>query len=97
MNRPCRSPAPRIGPIAWFIITRQDGNTKPIHEYGDFMREVVQDRIERVEGVSEVTIYGGSEREIRVNVRPELLARYRLTVGDVTNSVAPGKCGHQCR
>lgn len=74
-------------PIAWFIITRQDGNTKPVHEFGDFMRNVVQDRIERVEGVSEVTIYGGSEREIRITTRPELLARYRLTVADVTNAL----------
>ncbi|MGI9462863.1 MAG: efflux RND transporter permease subunit, partial [Aestuariivirgaceae bacterium] len=74
-------------PIAWFIITRQEGNNKTIHEYGDFMREVVQDRIERVDGVSEVTIYGGSEREIRITVRPELLARYRLTVSDVTSAL----------
>ena len=74
-------------PIAWFIITRQDGNTKTIHEYGDFMREVVQDRIERVDGVSEVTIYGGSEREIRITIKPELLARYRLTVGAVTTAL----------
>ena len=74
-------------PIAWFIITRQPGNTKPVHEYGDFMREVVQDRIERVSGVSEVTIYGGSEREIRVAVNPALLARYRITVPDITNAL----------
>ncbi|NNE24068.1 MAG: efflux RND transporter permease subunit [Rhizobiales bacterium] len=74
-------------PIAWFIITRQVGNVTPVHEFGDFMREVVKDRIERVDGVSEVTIYGGSEREIRITVKPELLARYRLTVGDVTGAL----------
>jgi HAE1 family hydrophobic/amphiphilic exporter-1 len=74
-------------PIAWFIVTRLPGNTKPVHEYGDFMREVVQDRIERVDGVSEVTVYGGSEREIRVTVRPELLARYQLTVADLTDAL----------
>ena len=74
-------------PIAWFIITRLPGNTKPVHEYGDFLREVVQDRIERVPGISEVTIYGGSEREIRVTVKPELLARYRLTVSNLTTAL----------
>ncbi len=74
-------------PIAWFIITRLEGNDRPIHEYGDFLKEVVQDRIERVPGVSEVTIYGGSEREIQVVVQPELLARYRLTVSDMVGAL----------
>ncbi len=74
-------------PIAWFILTRLPGNTRPVHEYGDFMREVIQDRIERVDGVSEVKPRGGSAREIRVTVRPELLARYRLTVAEVTNAL----------
>jgi len=70
-------------PIAWFIITRVEGNDRPIHEFGDFIDNVVKDRIERVQGVGEVTIYGGSEREIEVVVEPSLLARYRLTVSEV--------------
>ena len=56
--------------IAWFIITREEGNERPIHEYGDFVENVVKDRIERVVGVGDVTIYGGSEREIEVVVEP---------------------------
>ncbi len=70
-------------PIAWFIVTRAEGNTRPVHEYGDFIDDVVKDRVERVPGVSQVTYFGGSEREIQVTVLPELLARYRLTVSEV--------------
>ncbi|RMF03010.1 MAG: efflux RND transporter permease subunit, partial [Alphaproteobacteria bacterium] len=70
-------------PIAWFIVTRAPGNDRPIHEFGDFVRDVVKDRIERVDGVGEVNVYGASEREIEVVVEPELLARYRLTVSNV--------------
>ena len=73
--------------IAWFIVTRQPGNETPMHEYGDFIENFVQERIERVAGVSEVTVYGGSEREIQVVVQPALLARYRLTVTDVVNAL----------
>ncbi len=73
--------------IAWFIITRQEGNDKPIHEYGDFVEETVQDRIERVSGVGQVAVYGGSEREIQVVVEPSLLARYRLTVSDFVTAL----------
>ncbi len=73
--------------IAWFIITRNEGNTRPIHEYGDLIERTVQDRIERVPGVSEVTVYGGSEREIQIVVEPTVLARYRLTISDIATAL----------
>ena len=69
--------------IAWFIVTRLPGNERPIHEFGDFIENVVKDRIERVPGVGGVSIYGGSEREIEVVAEPALLARYGLTVAQV--------------
>ncbi|MGI9484062.1 MAG: efflux RND transporter permease subunit [Hyphomicrobiales bacterium] len=74
-------------PIAWFIISRLEGNDRPIHEYGDFLNDVVKERIERVPGVSEVSIFGGSEREIQVIVRPEQLARYQLTISQLTRAL----------
>jgi HAE1 family hydrophobic/amphiphilic exporter-1 len=70
-------------PIAWFIVTRAPGNTRPIEEFGDFVKDVIKDRIERVKGVGQVNVYGASEREIQVIVEPQLLARYRLTVSSV--------------
>ena len=62
-------------PIAWFYLSREEGNTRPVHEYGDFLEDVIKDRIERVPGVSRVNVYGGSERELQVRFDPELLAR----------------------
>ncbi len=73
--------------ISWFIIRRAEGNERPIHEYGDFVRDVVKDRIERVPGVSRVDVFGDSEREIQIIVQPELLARYRMTVSDVVGAL----------
>jgi len=74
-------------PIAWFIVTRAEGNDRPVHEYGDFVDDVIKDRIERVPGVSQVSYFGGSEREIQVIVEPEVLARYRITVSDVVGAL----------
>ncbi len=71
-------------PIAWFIVRRVTGNDRPVHEFGDFVEDVIKDRIERVPGVSRVNIYGGSEQEIQVTVEPRLLARYGLTISDMT-------------
>jgi HAE1 family hydrophobic/amphiphilic exporter-1 len=70
-------------PIAWFILRHSPGNLQPIHTYRDFVEDMIQDRIERVPGVSRVNLYGGSEREMQVVVDPEKMARYGLTVPDV--------------
>ncbi|TVQ39656.1 MAG: efflux RND transporter permease subunit, partial [Geminicoccaceae bacterium] len=74
-------------PIAWFTITREPGNDRPIHHFGDFAEDVIKDRIERVPGVGRVDVFGGSTRELRVTVRPEQLARFGLTVPEVADTL----------
>ncbi len=69
--------------IAWFIITKQDGNSRTMTSYGDFLINVVQERIERIEGVAGVNIYGETEREMSITISPEALARYGMTVSEV--------------
>lgn len=69
--------------IAWFIITRQESNSQPIINNGDFLADVVQERIERVEGVAGVNIFGETEREMSITITPESLARYGMTVSEV--------------
>ena len=69
--------------IAWFILTRAEGNTRDMLTYGDFLIDVVQERIERVKGVAGVNIFGETERELRVVVEPAQLARYSMTVEEV--------------
>ena len=69
--------------IAWFIITRQEGNTRDMITNGDFLADVVQERIERVEGVAGVNIFGETEREMSITITPEKLARYGMTVSEV--------------
>jgi len=75
--------------IAWFVINeREGGGARPVYEFGDFVTDVIKERIERVPGVSRVNVYGGSEREIHVVVDPARLARYRLTVSDLASTLA---------
>ncbi len=73
--------------IAWMILNQVKDNDKPIHEYGDFVEDVVKERLERVPGIAAINVYGGSEREIHIIVDPNLLARYRLTVSDLTRAL----------
>jgi HAE1 family hydrophobic/amphiphilic exporter-1 len=77
-------------PIAWIVIRRVDGNTKEMDQYRDFVEDVIQDRIERVQGVSRVNVFGGSEREMQVVMEPAQMARYGLTVSDVLQRLREG-------
>ena len=74
-------------PIAWFILSRQPDNERAIHTYGDFVEDVIQERIERVPGVSRVNMFGGTTRELRVTVDPERMARHRLTVTAIAEAL----------
>jgi HAE1 family hydrophobic/amphiphilic exporter-1 len=69
--------------IAWFIITKQEGNNRTMTSYGDFLIDVVQERIERIDGVAGVNIFGETEREMSITITPEALARYGMTVSEV--------------
>ena len=69
--------------IAWFVIRPKPGNDRPIHTFGEFVEDVVQERLERVPGVGRADVYGTSRRELRAEIDPFRLARYRLTVGEV--------------
>ncbi|MDA1089263.1 MAG: efflux RND transporter permease subunit [Proteobacteria bacterium] len=78
-----RSASSDDNPIAWFILVRTPGNDRPIHSFGDFAEDVIQDRIERVNGVSLVNVYGGALREMEIVVNPEQMARYGLTISEM--------------
>jgi HAE1 family hydrophobic/amphiphilic exporter-1 len=70
-------------PIAYFALRRKPGNTRDMETYGDLIEDIIIERLERVSGVSGADFRGGSRRELRIEVDPEKLAFYRLTVPDV--------------
>ena len=74
-------------PIAWFILSRQPGNDRTIHTYGDFVEDVIQERLERVPGVARVNMFGGTTRELRITIDPERMARYGLTVTEIADAL----------
>jgi HAE1 family hydrophobic/amphiphilic exporter-1 len=70
-------------PIAWVMLTAAQGNTRPLPTYGDFVEDTVKDRLERIEGVSAVNVFGGVTRELQIVVDPRRLSRFGLTVPEV--------------
>lgn len=73
--------------IAWLIFTRQPGNDRPIHEFGDYIRDNVQARLERLPGIGEVNFFGESDQQIHIVIDPTTLAKHGLTIADIRRSV----------
>ncbi|MEJ2515096.1 MAG: efflux RND transporter permease subunit [Gammaproteobacteria bacterium] len=66
--------------IAWFSIRPLPGNDVDITAYQDFVEEVVQSRIERVNGVANADIYGGRERDLRITFDPYKAAAFGIDI-----------------
>ena len=74
-------------PIAWFIFHKREGNERPIHVFGDFIEDEVQEQLERVPGVAAVNTFGGSERQLEMVFQPDAMARHNLTVPEVRDTL----------
>ena len=73
----------------FFRTTPLEGNPLNINmiQMRDFLEDHVRTRLERVTGVSEVPLWGGAERQIRIYVDPIKLAERQLRLIDVRNAV----------
>ncbi|HXG85250.1 MAG TPA: efflux RND transporter permease subunit [Pyrinomonadaceae bacterium] len=60
---------------------------RSVVELTDLVQNQVQERIENADGVGEVQIFGGRQREIKVYVNPDRLRAYNLSVTDVSNAI----------
>ena len=67
------------GIIAWMILS----GDRDVAHLKTFIEEQVKPILERAEGVSEVPIYGGWDREVQIEVDPYVLAAKGLSLRNV--------------
>lgn len=70
-------------PVIWMVFIAADDNPKSVFEYRTFFENEIEQYIERVEGVSDLLMRGGTESQMQVIVEPEKLAAYNLTIDKV--------------
>ncbi len=76
-------------PFMFFRITPLPGNPLgvDVHRMRDYIEDHVAPLIERVAGVSEVEIWGGTERQVQIYVDPVRLAERRISVGELRAAI----------
>jgi HAE1 family hydrophobic/amphiphilic exporter-1 len=80
------------------VVQKQDPDSTPIMlfsvaapllavELTTYIEQNIQKRIESVNGVGEVLLYGARRRELQVKVDPDRLNAYSLSTGDVASAL----------
>jgi len=74
-------------PVVWIIFKTREGNTQPVETYLTYFENEIRQHLERVRGVSDLFVGGGTEAEMHVVVNPEQLAAYQLTIASLINTL----------
>ncbi|MDH3238620.1 MAG: efflux RND transporter permease subunit [Deltaproteobacteria bacterium] len=74
-------------PVIWMILKANEGNPNPVETYGTFFEEDARQYLERIPGVADLFVRGGTAKELHVVVSPEKLAAYDLTLSDVIRAL----------
>jgi HAE1 family hydrophobic/amphiphilic exporter-1 len=78
-----RKSDPDSQPVLQYVISAP----RDIVELSDLVQILIQERIESADGVGEVVVYGGRQKQIKLYIDPDRLKAYNLTTTDVTNAV----------
>jgi HAE1 family hydrophobic/amphiphilic exporter-1 len=77
--------------IAWFVVEiGHEPGVAPavdVQTLFDFVDNRVRPRFERVDGISQVNVLGGRQRQLRVRVDPEKLAQRGITMSQLVNII----------
>lgn len=69
-------------------LTTTDDNPKSIDEYGTYFEEIVKPYLERVNGVADLSYWGGSPKQIQIKINPNSLSYYNLNISDIIKALS---------
>lgn len=72
--------------IAWFVIKSTD-STIYLPHMKTFIEDFVKPRMERVEGVSSINVFGGLEQELHITFDPARLASAGITINQLISAL----------
>jgi hydrophobic/amphiphilic exporter-1 (mainly G- bacteria), HAE1 family len=89
-NLPDEAKAPAVSKFALDeipVIRMGVTSDMPTKEFYQFMKDNIQPRLSKLKGVGQITLIGGDEREIKINLDAEKIRSYGLSIMQVTNAI----------
>ncbi|MEZ5288121.1 MAG: efflux RND transporter permease subunit [Vicinamibacterales bacterium] len=77
----------KLDPTASPVVTVAVTASRPIREITELADKVLRRRLESVDGVGQVLVLGGRQRQINIRLDAELLSAQRLSVNDVARAL----------
>ncbi|KJR40144.1 hydrophobe/amphiphile efflux-1 (HAE1) family RND transporter [Candidatus Magnetoovum chiemensis] len=74
-------------PVVWMVLKTKEGNSRSIYTYRTFFEDEIRQYIERVDGVADLLIRGGTEKEMQIIVDSDKLAAYGITISDLISLI----------
>ncbi len=75
------------GAIAWFAIQTMADNPRDVRSYKEYVEDVIQTRMERIDGVARSNAYGALDKELQIVFDPDKLAAVGLTIPQLSNKL----------
>lgn len=76
-----------LDPQSQPIIILSISGVGSLLELKEFSEELIKPRLEQIEGVGSAEIAGGVEREIHVEIKPELVSLFGLTIDQISQRI----------
>jgi multidrug efflux pump subunit AcrB len=74
-------------PFVFFVIYPLPGREVDVNELFDYVEDNVRVPVTRVKGVSDVDMWGGAERQVRIYIDPRQLAQRGISIADLRNTI----------
>lgn len=75
--------------LAWYMLYKSPDNKseRAVGTYNKFINDNVAQKIERIDGVGKVNVYGGVDPEIHVILDQKKMANYKITTSEVLRAI----------
>jgi hydrophobic/amphiphilic exporter-1 (mainly G- bacteria), HAE1 family len=74
-------------PIIWMVLKIIDGPDREILKYRSFFENEIRQYLERIEGVSSLLVFGGTEDQLEIVIDPEKMTRRGITINQIISKV----------
>jgi len=70
-------------PVIWNVLKTNPDNPNSVHTYKTFFENEVRQYLERVDGVADLFVGGGTEKQMHIIVNPQKLAAYNISMSEL--------------
>ena len=74
-------------PIIWMVLKTLEGPDKEILKFRTFFENEIRQYLERIQGVSSLLVFGGTEEQLEIIIDPEKMTQRGITINQIISKV----------